>query len=132
MATKQNISAKRTTKTKNVASTPLDRKIKKFDDKVAKLRNLFGWGLSDAQTDLSRACYGDLTGQFEDLTATAMAALKEAPMYELMVEDFAQLGGDFNLLTLCARMYLAGKCSPARIDMAVFDAANPPLIPDKL
>jgi hypothetical protein len=121
MAKKKNTSAKRTA-----------AKYKRFDDQYAKLRNLFGWGLSDAQTDLSRACYGDLTGQFEDLTATAMAALKEAPMYELLVEDFAQLGGDFNLLVLCARMYLAGKCSPARIDMAVFGAANPPLIPDKL
>jgi len=132
MATKQNTSAKRTTSSKAKIPVKPAAKYKRFDDRMAKLRNLFGWGLSDAQTDLSRACYGDLTGQFEDLIATAMAALKEAPVYELMVEDFAQLGGDFNLLTLCARMYLAGKCSPARIDMPVFDAANPPLIPDKL
>jgi hypothetical protein len=132
MATKKNISAKRPPKTKTVTSTPLDRKIKRFDDRMANLRNLFGWGLSDAQTDLSRVCYGDLTGQFEDLIATAMAALGESPAYELMGEDLQQLGGDFHLRSLCARMYLAGKCSPARIDMAIFDAANPPLIPDKL
>jgi hypothetical protein len=130
MATKKNISAKRIPKTSKRET--IATKIKKFDDRMAKLRGLFEWGSSDAQTDLSRACYGDLTGQFEDLTAMAMSSLKESAMYELMVEDFAQLGGDFNLLMLCARMYVAGKCSPARIDMAVFDAANPPLIPDKL
>jgi hypothetical protein len=107
MANKQNTSAKRAPKTSK--REPIATTIKKFDDRMAKLRNLFGWGLSDAQTDLSRACYGDLTGQFADLTATAMATLKEAPMYELLVEDFAQLGDDFHLRCLCARMYLAGK-----------------------
>jgi hypothetical protein len=114
MATKQNISAKRTPKTKNAASTPLDRKIKKLDDRMAKLRNLFQWGPSDAQTDLSRTCYGDLSGQMELPIATAMASLKESPMYEPMVQDFQQSGGDFNLLILCGRMYLAGKMSATR------------------
>jgi hypothetical protein len=130
MATKENISAKR--KPKASQRETIATKIRKFDDRMAKLRGLFEWGSSDAQTDLSRACYGELPGQFEHLTAMAMAGLKDAPMYELMVEDFAQLGDDFHFRRICARMYLAGKCSPAGIDMAIFDAANPPLIPDQL
>lgn len=132
MAKSKNISGESTPAPKKRIAGRFDKQIKKFDDRMAKLRSLFGWGSSDAQTDLSRVCYGDLTGQFEHLIATAMAALGEAPMYALLVEDFTQLGGDFHLRRLCVHMYLAGKCSPARIDMAIFDAANPPLIPNKL
>jgi hypothetical protein len=130
MATKKNISAKRKSKTSPRETIAI--KIKKLDKRMAELRDLFGWGLSDAQTDLSRVCYGDLTGQYEDLIATAMSALKESPAYELITEEFEPLGEAFHLRWLCARMYLAGKCSPQRINMAIFDAANPPLIPDKL
>ncbi|WP_158792450.1 hypothetical protein [Granulicella sp. L60] len=132
MATKKNISATPTRVFKKKSTKPTAAQMKRFDDKLADLRHLFGWGLSDAQTDLSRICYGDVTGQMEPVIATAMAAMKESPMYALLVKDFQQLSGDFNLLCLCSRMYLAGKMSPARIDVAVFDAANPPITPDKL
>jgi hypothetical protein len=131
MATKKNTSAKRTRVSKK-RSTTIDGEIRKFDDRMAKLRGLFQWATSNAQTDLSRICYGDLSGQIEDVIGTAAASLKESPVYKLMVEDFEQVGGRFNLLILCARMYLAGKMSPARIDTAIFDAANPPLTPDKI
>jgi hypothetical protein len=130
MATKKNISAKRAAKTKT--ARPIARNMKKLDKRMAELRNLFGWGLSDAQTDLSRVCYGDVTGQYEDLIATAMSALKESPAFELVTEQLEPWGEEFHLRLLCAQMYLAGKCSPQRISMAIFDAANPPLIPDKL
>jgi hypothetical protein len=116
MAIEKNTSAKRTTESKAKVPAKTAAKYKRFDDKMAKLRNLFQWGISDAQTDLSRTCYGDLSGQMEAPIATAMASLKESPMYELMVEDFQQLGGDFNLLVLCGRMYLAGKMSAARFN----------------
>jgi GH35 family endo-1,4-beta-xylanase len=114
MATKKNISAKPTTASKPARRESIATKIKKFDDKMAKLRNVFQWGLSDAQTDLSRTCYGDLSGQMANAITTAMASLKESPMYELMVKDFQQLGGDFQLLHLCGRIYLAGKMSAKR------------------
>jgi hypothetical protein len=116
MATKKNISAKPTTASKPARRESISTKIKKFDDKMAKLRNLFQWGLSDAQTDLSRTCYGDLSGKMVPAIGTAMASLKESPMYELMVQDFRQLGGEFQLLHLCGRIYLAGKMSANRVE----------------
>jgi hypothetical protein len=130
MATKKSISAKR--KSKASPRETIASKIKNLDKRMADLRDILGWGLSDVQADLSPVCYGDLTGHSEDLIATTTSALKEFPVYELIVEEFAPLGEQFHLRWLCARMYLAGKCSPQRIDMAIFDAANPPLIPDKL
>jgi hypothetical protein len=130
MATKKNSSAKHKSTTSLRETIAI--KIRKLDKRMAELRDLFGWGLSDAQTDLSRVCYGDLTGQYEDLIATAVAVLNESPVYEFIAEEFEPLGESFQLRWLCARMYLAGKCSPQRIDMAIFVAANPPLTPDKL
>jgi hypothetical protein len=76
MATKKNISAKR--KSKTSPSETIAVKIKKLDKRMAELQDLFGWGLSDAQTDVSRVCYGDLSSQYAILEQNVTISIIEA------------------------------------------------------
>jgi hypothetical protein len=97
------------------------------DDTYAKLKALFQWK-DNLESDLSTVACREIASGDEMFLNNIINALEESMMFEEM-ERYLQQGGNskFALRVICARMYLAGKCSQQRYDDAAPQYAAVPM-----
>jgi hypothetical protein len=97
------------------------------DDTYAKLKALFQWK-DNIDSDLSTVACREADGNDEMFLNNIIHALDESSMFEEMERDFEQCDNlQFALKVLCARMYLAGKCSDKRYDDSSPEQAAVPM-----
>jgi hypothetical protein len=94
-----------------------------------KLQTLLQRSL-EVEADLSEVTSREMTGDDEMFLNNIIKGLKDSSMGELLIREYHNAGeGSFQLLVLCARMYLAGKCSAQRYDDAAPQHAASSMLP---